>query len=127
MTTPAIFPAAMIAMVALAATHQHRDRAAALWIGMAIGFSAWALLPATAIFSTVTNRRNVRETLPLAALMMSVANLALAGLGFPHGLSALGAIPAVMLGLIGAACLIAPKVRWSRSIVPARRLALLSE
>ncbi|MGN6277548.1 MAG: hypothetical protein ACTHM8_02345 [Sphingomonas sp.] len=117
----------MIAMVALAATHQHRDRAAALWIGMAIGFSAWALLPAAAVFSAATNRRNVEKTLPMAALMMSVTNLALASLGFPHGLSALGAIPAVMLGLIGAACLIAQKVRWSRAIVPVRRLALLSE
>lgn len=127
MTTPALFPAAMIAMVALAATHQHRDRAATLWIGIAIGFSAWALLPAAAIFSTVTNRRNAEKTLPLAALMMSVTNLALAGLGFPHGLSALGTIPPVMLGLIGAACLIAQKVRWSRSIISIRRLAPLSE
>jgi hypothetical protein len=124
MTTPAIFPAAMIAMVALAATHGRRDRASALWIGMAAGFSAWALLPAAAIFATATRRGGLATTVPLSALTMSGTSLALGALGLPHGLEL---IPAALLGLIGSVGSIWLRLRQSRPAFFTRRLALLSE
>lgn len=124
MTTPAIFPAAMIALVALAATHERRDRASALWIGMAIGFSAWALLPAAAIFATATRRGGLATILPLAVLTASGTSLALGALGLPHSL---GLIPAALLGLIGAVGSVWPRLRQARPAFPTRRLAPLSE
>lgn len=124
MTTPAILPAAMIALVALAAIHERRDHAGALWIGMAIGFSGWALLPATAIFATVKRRGGLATALPLPALTMSGTSLVLGALDLPHSL---GLIPAALLALAGAVGAIGARPLQTRPASRTRRLALLSE
>lgn len=111
----------MIALVALAAAHDRRDRAAALWLGMATAFSLWALLPAAPLLMAMTRRRTLRTALPVAALALASTSVSLSLLGKPHSLDGLGIAAPLGLAIVATVALALPLQRAPRPLLRTQR------
>ncbi|MGN6376051.1 MAG: hypothetical protein ACTHMG_10900 [Sphingomonas sp.] len=99
MTTPAILPAAMISLVALAATHDRRDRAAAVWFGMAVALSGWVLLPASAAVLVRVRRTTLVHWAPAFLLALGATTIVLRAAGLPHSSAVMTVSAALTLSL----------------------------
>lgn len=112
MTTPAIVPAAMLSLVALAAARERRDNAMALWLGMALALSGWALLVAAALAPTTIRERWTVRAVPIALLSASAATLVLRAAELPHAVAGWGIGPVLFAALLGAIGLVVPKLAF---------------
>jgi hypothetical protein len=121
MTTPAIVPAAMISLVALAAARERRGCAMALWLGMALALSGWALLVAAALAPTTIRERWTVRAVPIVLLSASAATLVLRAAALPHAVAGWGIGPVLFAALLGAIGLVVPKLA-SRPLLLTHRL-----
>jgi len=122
MTTPAILPAAMISLVALAAARERRAAASALWLGAALALSGWTLLVAAVLAPIAIRERWTIRTVPIALLSASGATLVLRAAALPHTAAGWG-VAAVLLGaMLGAVGLVVPKLVAPRPLLPPRRI-----
>src|SRR5690242_3347368 len=110
MTTPAILPAAMISLVALAAAHDRRERAAALWLGMALALSGWTLVVAAGLVPVAIRERRTMRTLPIALLSVSGTTLGLRAAALPHTAAGWDVAPVLLVAVLGALGLIVPRL-----------------
>jgi len=122
MTTPAIVPAAMISLVALAAARQHREAPMALWLGMALALSGWALLVAAVLAPVTIRERWTTRAVPIALLAASGATLVLRAAALPHTTAGWGAVPVLLAAILGAVGLVVPKLVASRPLLLTQRI-----
>jgi len=120
MTTPAIVPAAMISLVALAAARERRGGAMALWLGMALALSGWALLVAAALMPTTIRERWMRAV-PIVLVSASAATLVLRAAELPHAIAGWDIGPVLFAALLGTIGLVVPKLA-SRPLLLTHRI-----
>jgi len=122
MHTPALVPALMISFVALAAAHDRRAGATGLWLGMAIAFSGWALLAVAIVTPVAVRERWSTIAAPTTLLSASGTTLALAAIGSPHAAAGWSLAPVLLVAVIGAIGLIAPKLAVPRPLLLTQRI-----
>jgi hypothetical protein len=120
MTTPALIPAAMIALVAFAAAVDRRHPAMAAWYGVALAFSPMVLLAAP-VFAGIAVARRLSARLGFACALPAIGTaLALRALGLPHE----GVAPLTWRGIADAATTL-PALALGAALVIAAALTLI--